>query len=66
MIYLSEKHDLQRFIIMIEDAKGVYVVMAHKTEDPEAKQMYQELEKDMNKHLKSLQDRLYYLNRNQG
>lgn len=56
--------DLKKSIASAEAAKGAYALAAEATEDPTAKQKYEEMKTDMDKHLMYLNNRLNYLTNN--
>lgn len=64
MISLTVQSDLQKAIASCEAAKGGYSMMAQSTEDPQAKQMFNSMKSDIDKHLQFLNDRVDYLNQN--
>jgi rubrerythrin len=53
--------DLQKAIASCEAAKGSYSMMAQATEDESAKQMYNVMKADIDRHLQYLNDRVNYL-----
>ena len=59
---MTVQSDLQKAIAACEAAKGTYKVMAQSTEDQSAKQMYNEMSTDLEKHILFLNGRLSYLN----
>lgn len=61
---MTVKSDLQKVLASCEEIKGSYAVMAHSTEDQQAKQMFNNMKTDMVKHIQFLNDRLEYLNLN--
>ena len=64
MISLTVQSDLQKAIASCEAAKGGYSMMEQSTEDPQAKQMFNSMKSDIDKHLQFLNGRLDYLNQN--
>lgn len=58
---MTVQSDLQKAVAACESAKGTYKVMAQSTEDQTAKQMYQEMSTDLEKHLQYLNNRLSYV-----
>ncbi len=61
---MTVKSDLQKAIASSESSRGTYAMMAQSTEDPQAKQMYNIMKADMDRHLQYLNDRLSYLTQN--
>jgi rubrerythrin len=61
---MTVKSDLQQAIAACESAKGCYAMMSQATEDPQAKQMYDQMTSDVNRHLQYLDGRLNYLDQN--
>jgi rubrerythrin len=50
--------DLQKAVAAAESAKGTYATFAQATEDQSAKQMFESLSQDMDRHLSQLNSRL--------
>jgi rubrerythrin len=63
---MTVKSDLQKAIAAAESAKGTYAMFAQSTEDQSAKQMFQSMSQDMDKHLMQLQSRLSYTSQASG
>ena len=61
---MTVQSDLKKAIASAEAAKGTYAMAAESTEDQSAKQKYQEMKTDMDKHLMYLNNRLNYLTNN--
>lgn len=59
---MTVQSDLKKSIASAEAAKGTYAMAAESTEDQTAKQKYEEMKTDMDKHLMYLNNRLNYLN----
>lgn len=59
---MTVQSDLKKAIASTEAAKGTYAMAAESTEDQTAKQKYEEMKIDMDKHLMYLTNRLNYLN----
>ncbi|HCJ57238.1 DUF1657 domain-containing protein [Lutispora sp.] len=59
---MTVQSDLKKAIASAEAAKGTYSMAAESTEDQTAKQKYEEMKVDMDKHLMYLNNRLNYLN----
>lgn len=64
MINLTVQSDLQKAIASCEAAKGSYSMMAQSTEDQTAKQMFNQMKSDIDRHLQLLNSRMDYLNEN--
>ncbi|ACL75134.1 DUF1657 domain-containing protein [Ruminiclostridium cellulolyticum] len=58
---MTVQSDLQKAVAACEAAKGTYKVMSESTQDQSAKQMYNELSSDLEKHLQYLNSRLNYV-----
>lgn len=58
---MTVQSDLQKAIASCEAAKGSYSMMAQSTEDQAAKQMFNQMKSDIDKHLQMLNGRLEYL-----
>lgn len=61
---MTVQSDLQKAIASCEASRGSYSMMAQSTEDQQAKQMYNIMKSDIDRHLQYLNDRLNYLNQN--
>ncbi len=61
VIIMTVQSDLQKAVAACESAKGTYKVMAQSTQDQSAKQMYDEMSCDLEKHLQYLNNRLNYI-----
>lgn len=61
---MTVQSDLQKAIASCEAAKGSYSMMAQSTEDQSAKQIYNIMKADIDRHLQYLNDRLGYLDNN--
>lgn len=59
---MTVQSDLQKAIASCEAAKGTYSMMANATEDTQAKQMYNIMKADIDRHLQYLNGRLSFLN----
>lgn len=64
VLVLTVQSDLQKAIASCEAAKGSYAMMAQSTEDPQAKQAYNVMKADIERHIQYLNSRLGYLNSN--
>jgi rubrerythrin len=58
MEFMTVQKDLQKAVAAAESAKGTYATFAQSTDDSTAKQMFQEMSKDMDKHISQLNSRL--------
>jgi len=69
---LTVQQDLQKAVASAQSALGTYEMFAQSTQDQSAKQMFQELSKDMQRHIDMLNSRVTYvtqgnpLNQQQG
>lgn len=61
---MTVKSDLEKAIAQAESALGTYATFANSTDDPSAKQMFQQFERDMKRHVEQLNGRLNYINEN--
>lgn len=61
VIIMTVQSDLQKAVAACEAAKGTYKVMGQSTQDQSAKQMYDEMSSDLEKHLQYLNSRLNYI-----
>lgn len=61
---MTVKSDLEKAIAQAEGAQGSYAVFASDTDDPVAKQMFKQMERDMKRHIEQLTGRLSYVNMN--
>jgi len=59
---MTVQSDIQKAIASCESAKGTYSMMAQSTEDMQAKQMYNVMKADIDRHLQYLNGRLGFLN----
>jgi len=59
---MTVQSDIQKAIASCESAKGTYSMMAQSTEDTQAKQMYNVMKADIDRHLQYLNGRLGFLN----
>lgn len=66
VIWLTVKSDIEKAVAQAEAALGTYATFASSTEDPVAKQMFQQMERDMKRHVEQLNGRLNYVNMNNG
>lgn len=56
--------NLERALAMVEASKGNYLLFATDSEDEKAKQVFQDMASDMERHAKILQSRIDYLSQN--
>lgn len=61
---MTVKSDMEKAIAQAESAIGSYATFANSTQDPVAKQMFQQMERDMKRHVEQLTGRLNYVNMN--
>lgn len=61
---MTVKSDLQKALASAQSAKGNYATFAASTDDQSAKQMFQEMERDMDRHIAQINSRLNYVNTN--
>jgi rubrerythrin len=61
---MTVQSDLQKAIASCEAAKGSYSLMSEATEDQQAKQMFNQMSSEVDRHIQYLNDRLNYLNEN--
>ncbi|MCC5911062.1 MAG: DUF1657 domain-containing protein [Clostridiaceae bacterium] len=58
---MTVQSDLQKTIAYCEATKGTYALMAESTEDQQAKQTFNTMKADMDRHIEFLNNRLEYL-----
>jgi len=56
--------NLERALAMVEASKGNYLLFATDSEDDKARQVFQDMASDMERHAKILQSRIDYLEQN--
>lgn len=61
---MTVQQDLQKAVAAAQSALGTYSTFAQSTQDQTAKQMFQELSNDLQRHVNMLNGRLDYLNQN--
>lgn len=61
---MTVKSDIEKAIAQAQSALGSYSTFASSTEDPVAKQMFKQMERDMKRHVEQLSGRLNYINMN--
>lgn len=59
---MTVRADLERSIAIAESAQGTYLLFAVDSEDDRAKQVFQDMAEDMQRHVQILQSRIDYLN----
>jgi len=58
---MTVKSDLEKAIAAEQAAMGTYAMFAESTDDPTAKQMFQQMQQDALRHIQMLNGRLNYL-----
>ncbi len=61
---MTVQQDIQKAIASAEAAQGSYLVFANATQDQNAKQMFQSMADDMQRHIQQIKGRLDYLTQN--
>ncbi|MDD4708194.1 MAG: DUF1657 domain-containing protein [Firmicutes bacterium] len=61
---MTVKSDLEKAIASEQSAMGTYAMFADSTDDPTAKQMFQKMQQDAQRHIQMLNGRLNYLSEN--
>lgn len=61
---MTVQSDLQKAVASAQSALGTYEMFAQSTDDQSAKQMFQELSRDMTRHVDMLNSRLSYVTQN--
>ena len=61
---MTVQSDLEKVIAYCEAVKGNYAMMAHSTEDKQAKEMFNNMKSDIDNHMTFLNGRLEYLTQN--
>ena len=61
---MTVQQDLQKAIATAQSTLGTYSTFAQSTQDQSAKQMFQELSQDAQRHVEVLSCRLQYINQN--
>lgn len=59
---MTVERDLERALAMTHQAQGTYALWAADTEDENAREVYQGMARDMERHAAILESRLQYLN----
>ncbi len=58
---MTVESDLQKAVASAQSALGSYQMFAESTQDPAAKQMFQSMAQDMERHVNQLNARMDYL-----
>lgn len=58
---MTVESDLQKAIASAQSSLGSYQMFAESTQEPAAKQMFQSMAQDMERHVKQLNARMNYL-----
>ncbi|SNS95670.1 Protein of unknown function [Anaerovirgula multivorans] len=61
---MTVQSDLEKVIAYCEAVKGNYAIMAQSTEEQQAKDMFNSMKTDIEKHMEFLNKRLEYLTEN--
>ena len=61
---MTVQQDMQKALASAESAQGSYLTFASATQDQSAKQTFQMMADDMQRHANQLKDRLNYLTQN--
>lgn len=61
---MTVQSDMQKAIAAAESAQGSYLTMSNATQDQNAKDMFQGMAQDVERHINQLKGRLDYLNQN--
>ncbi|SNX53829.1 DUF1657 domain-containing protein [Thermoanaerobacterium sp. RBIITD] len=61
---MTVKSDIEKAVAAAQSALGTYAQFASSTDDPSAKQMFQQMQQDMQRHVNMLNNRLNYVNSN--
>lgn len=62
---MTVQKDLQKALAAAESAKGTYASFAAATDDQSAKNMFQQMSQDMDRHISQLNSRLGVVDQNQ-
>jgi len=62
---MTVQSDLQKAVAAAESAKGTYATFGQSTDDQTAKQMFTQMERDMDQHICQLNSRLGVIAQNQ-
>lgn len=63
---MTVKSDLEKALASAQSAKGSYATFASATDDQSAKQMFQEMASDMDRHIAQINSRMNYVNQKSG
>lgn len=61
---MTVQQDMQKAVAAAEAAQGSYLVFSNSTQDQSAKQMFQNMADDMQRHIEQIKGRLNYLTQN--
>lgn len=61
---MTVQQDLQKATASAQASLGAYSMFAQSTQDQSAKQMFQDMAKDMQRHIDTLNGRLQYVTQN--
>ncbi|MDK2901918.1 MAG: hypothetical protein PWR14_822 [Thermosediminibacterales bacterium] len=61
---MTVQSDLKKALASAQSALGSYSTFAESTQDQSAKQMFQEMAQDMQRHIDQLNSRLSYIEKN--
>ncbi|GAB6171087.1 hypothetical protein JCM15765_05650 [Paradesulfitobacterium aromaticivorans] len=61
---MTVQQDLQKAVASAQAALGTYSMFSQSTQDQSAKQMFQDMSKDMQRHIDMLNSRLNYVTDN--
>jgi len=61
---VTVQSDLEKVIAYCEAVKGNYAIMAQSTEEQQAKDMFNSMKTDIDKHMEFLNERLEYITEN--
>lgn len=64
VMLMTIQSDIEKVIAYCEAAKGSYALMAQSTEEKDAKQMFNTMKTDIDRHIQFLNNRLEYLKEN--
>lgn len=59
---MTVQQDMQKAVAAAESAQGSYLMFSNSTQDQSAKQMFQSMADDTQRHIDQLKGRLNYLN----
>ncbi len=61
---MTVKKDLKKAVASAESMVGTYAMFAESTDDPTARQMFQQMQQDAQRHVDMLNNRLNYITEN--